>query len=393
MRRIATAFAARKAVRKGKRKRRGMVGQLEKREAERTVRRSAVVTAKWLDRRGLPETEASLRLGLSRQTLSRWRAEWREERLLTKPIGRPAERPETWKRNLVIGVLWVFGPSITEEALSRMFPTISRAELRELRWRAMTVGKKRYGQIIAALRWQKPGRIWALDFAEPPVPVDGMYKYILVARDLASGKQLLALSAPRCDAETVIAALAALFLEHGPPLVIKWDNGSAFIAEATRAFLKERGVIPLFSPPRLPSYNGSCEAGIGGLKNRAHLESARQDRPGEWTCDDVEAARELANETARPRGASGPTPNEASARRTKITVEERERFQEIVNEERERERAARGILLPFALSKKEQNSIDRKAIGHALVRCDLLLIRRRRIPQPVYEPMCPVVST
>ena len=40
MKRITTAFVARKAVRKGKRKRRGMVGQLEKREAERAVRRS-----------------------------------------------------------------------------------------------------------------------------------------------------------------------------------------------------------------------------------------------------------------------------------------------------------------------------------------------------------------
>jgi transposase InsO family protein len=392
VKRIAAAFAAKRAREKERKRRRGIVGQREERETEREVRRSAVATARWLDRRGLPAAEAACRLCLSRQALARWQDDWREKRLSTEPIGRPAERPEPWRRNLVIAVLWLFGPQLSEDELKKMFPSFSRGELRELRWRALTVGKKRYGQIIAALRWRKPGRIWALDFMEPPVPVDGMYNYILVARDLASGKLLLSLPVPRCDAKTVIDALAALFLEHGPPLVIKWDNGSAFIAEATRDFLAAREVLALYSPPGLPSYNGSCEAGIGGLRTRTHLESARNDRPGEWTCDDVEAGRLLANETARPRGAGGLTPDEAWARRTPITEEERRKFKQTVEDERKRERAARGVLLPLALGRKEEDSIDRMAIGRALIQSDLLLIRRRRIPQPVYEPKCRVVS-
>jgi hypothetical protein len=370
-----------------------MVGQHEERESERAVRRSAVATSRWLSRRGLPESESSRRLGLSRQTLLRWRSSWGEDHLASRPVGRPAERPEPWHRNLVLEVLWTFGPSITEESLQRIFPTIARAELRELRWRWRTVGRRRYKKPVASLRWLKPGRVWALDFTHPPAPVDGTYPYVLVARDLASGKLLLALSTPACDARTVIDALEALFLEHGPPLLIKWDNGSAFIAEETREYLEAHGVQPLYSPPGLPAYNGSCEAGIGGLKNRAHLEAARQDRPGEWTCDDVEAARQLGNETARPRGLRGPTPNEAWSRRTTITTHERKRLREIVEQERRREWAAQGLLLPFALSNKEQDEIDRVAVAHALVRCDLLMVRRRRIPQRVFEPNCLVVSS
>lgn len=370
-----------------------MVGQHEERESERAVRRSAVATSRWLSRRGLPESESSRRLGLSRQTLLRWRSSWGEDHLASRPVGRPAQRPEPWRRNRVLEVLWTFGPSITEESLQRIFPTIARAELRELRWRWQTVGKSRYRKPVASLRWLRPGRVWALDFAQPPAPVDGTYPYVLVARDLASGMQLMALSTPACDARTVIDALAALFLEYGPPLLIKWDNGSAFIAEETREYVAANGALPLYSPPGLPSYNGSCEAGIGGLKNRAHLEAARHDRPGEWTCDDVEAARQLGNETGRQQGLRGPTPNEAWSRRTPITAHERQRFREIVEEERQRQRAARGLLLPLAVSTKEQDSIDRVAIAHALVRCDLLLVRRRRIPQRVYEPRCPVVST
>ena len=368
------------------------MGQYEERMTERSVRRSAVATARWLDGRGLPAGEAACRLCLSRQTLCRWEEDWRTNRLSTEPIGRPAERGEPWERNAVIAILQQFGPGITEEALSRMFPWLSRGELRELRWRELAVGKKRYGQVVSALRWEKPGRVWALDFMDPPTPVDGMYDNILVARDLSSGKLLLALSAPRCDAKTVIDALAALFVEHGPPLLIKWDNGSAFIAEDTRKFLESRDVLPLYSPPGLPSYNGSCEAGIGGLRNRAHLESARNDRPGEWTCDDVEAARGLANETARPRGARGPTPDEAWARRPPITQEERRAFKEIVEEERERATAERGLLFPSALSAWDEAEIGRAAIAVALVRSELLLVRRRRISQPFYEPKCRVVS-
>ena len=66
----------------------------------------------------------------------------------------------------------------------------------------------------------------------------------------------------------------------------------------------------LLSPPGLPSYNGSIEAGIGGFETRAHHESARNDRPGQWTPDDVEGARQQANQTARPFGLYGPTPDD-----------------------------------------------------------------------------------
>ena len=44
------------------------------------------------------------------------------------------------------------------------------------------------------------------------------------------------------------------------------------------------------------------------MKTRTHHESARRVRPAEWTCDDAEAARMQANQTARPWVLREPTP-------------------------------------------------------------------------------------
>jgi len=149
---------------------------------------------------------------------------------------------------------------------------------------------------------------------------------LLAVRDLASGPQLLWLPVTDESADAAAAGLEALFREHGAPLVLKSDNGSAFVAEEFGALLDRWGVWQLFSPPRTPRYNGSCEAGIGSMKTRTHHQAALRGCPGEWSCEDAEAARLQANQTARPRGLGGPTPAEDWAGRRPIRPAEREAF-------------------------------------------------------------------
>ncbi len=48
---------------------------------------------------------------------------------------------------------------------------------------------------------------------------------------------------------------------------------------------------------------------------------ARNNRPGEWACDDVEAARLRANELSRLHGLRGPTPDEVWNNRDPITCQ------------------------------------------------------------------------
>src|SRR5262249_39685370 len=149
--------------------------------------------------------------------------------------------------------------------------------------------------------------------------------------DLASGQQLLWLPVEAATADRTLQQLAWLFACYGAPLVLKSDNGSSFSGEVLREFLRRQEVWPLFSPPRTPAYNGACEAGIGSLKYRTAYQAERHGRTEAWASQDLETARRLANETARPRGPKGLTPAEAWARRQPISAEERRAFAETVN--------------------------------------------------------------
>ena len=59
--------------------------------------------------------------------------------------------------------------------------------------------------------------------------------------------------------EDVLAALADLFIERGPPAHIRSDNGSEFIATAVQTWLGQIGVKTLYIAPGSPWENGYNE--------------------------------------------------------------------------------------------------------------------------------------
>jgi hypothetical protein len=61
--------------------------------------------------------------------------------------------------------------------------------------------------------------------------IGGQYEQIFSVRDLASHRQLAWRGVPSTDAAEACEILEELFAHYGPPLVIKSDNGSAFIAD------------------------------------------------------------------------------------------------------------------------------------------------------------------
>jgi transposase InsO family protein len=363
--------------------RRGSARQRLTRERESLLRGHVVKLTDWTLDLGLSLPEAANLLHLSPRTLRDWYEEFRIEVPRIQLLGRPTLRSCRADRNEVLAVLDELGPATSVATLRDCFPMMPRAELEDLVTRYRRVWRKRHQHAPHRLEWTVPGTVWAMDFHELTQPIDGIHPYLLAVRDLASHHQLLWLPVHDMTARTTIDALWRLFVLHGAPLVLKADNGSAFIADATREFLSRFGVNLLFSPPHTPQYNGSIEAGIGSLKTRTERYASKAGHPGYWTCDDVAAAQTEANATARPKGPVGPTPDQLWRDRRPITPEQRRLFEASVARHRQEVDAKEGITQEEPLSRQEERRLNREAIRRALGEHDYLLFTRRRIPLPI----------
>ena len=358
--------------------RRGLPRQRLARERELSLRGNIVELTRWTLDLGLSLPDTADLLHLAPRTLRHWVESFRLRAPRIHALGRPTWRSSRADRMEVLDVLNELGPATSVATLCDCFPSMRRAELEDLVKRYRRVWRKRHQTATCSLAWQRLGAVWAMDFSEAPRPIEGIYPYLLAVRDLASHQQLLWLPTLDMTAATTIEALAMLFAQHGAPLVLKADNGSAFIAEATKDFLFPPGVNLLFSPPYTPRYNGSIEAGIGSLKTRTERQAMRAGHPGYWTLDDAAAAQEEANATARPQGETGPTPSELWPTRRPITAEERRLFQEAVQRQREEVGPK-----DEGLSDQEERRMQREAIRRALVEHGILLFSRRLIPLPI----------
>lgn len=358
---------------------RGWPAQRPRREAERDVRCRAVAFDQWASRLGLEHDAAARQLGLAPGTLAFWEYRWRDDRLEAHPLGRPCDRGDPRSRNEAIGLMRSVGLRISAAAVQAAFPALARREVQNLHARFRWHCRQENQRLLYVLHWHRPGAVWAMDHAEPPRAVDGRWPYLLAVRDLASGCQLAWLPVLDESADSTIEALQWLFLEYGPPLVLKSDNGPGFIAAATRRFLDRWQVLPLFSPPYTPEYNGAIEAGNGALKNRTHEQAAQAGRIGHWTADDCEAARCMANELQYRRGTLGPTPRAAFAARPPLSLQLRDAFRCDVQREQTQHRITMGYPLDVDLDHATQAEIDRVAIRRALVEHGILTFTRRSI--------------
>jgi transposase InsO family protein len=331
----------------------------------------------------LTRGESAAWLGITARTLRQWEYDWRLDGLRAERRGRPLVRSSREQRQEVIGWIKEVGPGIGLPPLQGRFPQLPRAELHDLLRRYRAVWQKQHEPYPHVLHWQRPGTVWAMDFSEAPAPIDGLYPYLLAVRDLASGQQLLWQPMLDLTAIVTIEALTMLFTIHGAPLVLKSDNGPAFRAVETKGFLQRWGVVPLFSPPGLPAYNGACEASIGSLKKRTAYQAEQAGRLAWWTSADVETARGQANEVARPWGAHGPNPTQVWASRVLLSRSERTLFQTSVRRLEQEQRQAGGIPMDANLDHYQQAAVDREAIRRALVAHGFLLFTRRRIPTPI----------
>jgi transposase InsO family protein len=371
--------------------RRGFARQRLQREREQALRQHLVELSIWAQEAcGRTLLDTARLLHLAPRTLHLWHAEGRLQTI--QALGRPTLRSSRSDRMAVLDLLDELGPATSVATLRDCCPWMQRAELDDLVRRYRRVWRLRHQQLAYELHWHCPGVSWAMDFAQAPQPIDGIFPYLLAVRDLASAYQLLWLPVSDLTAHTTILGLRTLFALYGAPLLLKMDNGSAFLADDTRRFLAESGVTLLYSPAYTPQYNGAIEAGIGSLKTRTERHAASHGRPAAWNADDVAAAHQEANAAARPKGPTGPTPNQLWAQRRPLTLAQRHHFQATVRRQLTTAYASENLPMNEPTSFQDQRRLQRQAMRCALVEHGYLLFSRRSIPLPFNRKKAAIIT-
>lgn len=327
---------------------------------------------------GVALGKAAAMLGMSLYTLRAWCQRARSGTLGPNLLGRPACRcAEETKREIEKMVVAV-GINVSVRYIRERMPHVPRAVVeRVVREHKKDLRREERNGLLR-LEWEEPGRVWVCDWTEPDTPVDGRYKQIFVVRDLGSGLIIKALPSRGKSAAVAASVLGHLFTVCGAPLVLKTDNGSEFMAGVFQRMLEQHKVVHLLSPTYYPPYNGAIEAGIGSLKVHALAEAMKRGTV-HMTCNDIEAGRLIANETSRPRGPKGPSPDEMWRQRSAIRGQERKRF----NQELEITCDHYGKL--YGQSKAQRKAGERRAIEKTLVDGGYLAVKRRRFTPQVYE--------
>jgi transposase InsO family protein len=321
--------------------------------------------------------------GVTERTLRRWARRGRSGEPLVKPRGRPPNPVPRDRRQGLIAAMLRLGPCAGVAVLRARFADVPYRTIAKMKRRFVRAIRRRWGWYLKRLRWLRAGAVWATDFTAPKARLPRAARRLLLVRDLSSGAQLAAVPCRGERASVVCTVLAVLFLVLGPPVVLKHDGGGAFRAHRTQHLVCDYDVVGLCSPPRTPTYNGSSERSGGTLKLRVEHLALADGHPGDWTDAEIKEALLVANTTARPWGANGPTPAEAFARRRPITRREREAFNqtrdESIAQALKTHESKRGTMPTCA----ERATIVRKATQHALCKHGYLQFRRGRLATQV----------
>jgi transposase InsO family protein len=362
--------------------------QAETRQIERETRKRLVAFSRWSERQGQTLSAVAGKLNVSTRTLSRWRQGWLTDRLALRPRGRPCRCAASEVRSDVVAYLDEAGPATGLPTLQRQYPRVSRAELVELLTRYRGDWREAHVRQQSKLHWLRLGSVWAMDFSHPPQPIDGCFPTIFTLRDLASQYHLSWLPVLNETADTVIDFLHDFFEEHGAPLVVKFDNGPGFVAQAVKQFLRDRSVVTLYSPPYAPWYNGAIERANRSLKDLTEFMAEKDGHAGYWTSPDLHAARLQLNRLSRPWGAEGPTPEEKWESRAALSMDERDLLFEKLDAARRALCREREVDPDAPLDHRLESELVRLALQPVLESLGYLYVTRRRIAPVLTRRKC-----
>jgi len=345
----------------------GLAGQIERRRAEQTRRRWICQIAKQLLDLKATWCAIEVALGVCERVLRRWM------KTINEPIVARGRSPKNVDIELWLALYFFMkaeGHNTGEPTLRKAFPDYPdgalRRDMRFFRDKLKQERKKRFRR----LRWMRAGTVWAMDHGVAPGEGPTAVKDFLVVRDLASRQTLSAKSVPGQDTASTIEELSLLFSFYGRPLVIKADNGPAFVAKDMRKFLSDAGVVLMLSPVYMPSYNGGAERAVYDVKTFADHCAALYGRM-HWTQEDLSWARERAN---RVVGKDMKDRTQRFEAGEEITAEERAAFLGMFEAEKIKSRRTMEQRNKGELNQRQMDTADRRACRNALVGSDFIRI-------------------
>lgn len=110
------------------------------------------------------------------------------------------------------------------------------------------------------------GDVWSVDFASEWLE-NRRQARIVGLLDVATRENLLLKAQPSIRAHHLVKELSWLFLVHGKPKKIRFDNGPEFRSKKVVKFLEESGVEAGFIEPGSPWQNGHIESFFGKLRD------------------------------------------------------------------------------------------------------------------------------
>ena len=374
---------------------RGPERQRAIRELEREAQGHAVLALKIADSLGVGQAEVSSRLGVPLRTLTRWAdtlgKKWGLE---SRTRGRPCVSAPSDEREKVLAYLNEHGPETGVRRLKREFPQVPRSEIEDILFDYREEHQPDLPGPPQRLNWALPGAVLAIDFKVPPDLVDARFSAVFHVRDQATGYSLAWTATENETSVPVLRILRELFAKYGAPLVIKCDNGSAFINEEMKAFLQEMGVHQYFSPPRKPSYNGGVERGNGIQGAATRHQAKRNGRDGYWMTADLNARagqRHASNERRQSGIGMGPS-GEWEARRP-IEEATRQAFQATFAEEQRLARQEFKFTPDEVLGHHSQATVDRVAGRRAMLKHGLYSVSPRRAkPLPISQKDLAIIT-
>ena len=337
-----------------------LLTQDEVRDHERRARRTALVVLRWLRRRGRSLAAAAARLGLHPATLQQWLVQWQQERLPAKHRGRPPYTLPRAARQQAIAALDQQRVRSVRSLRRLLPPSSGRNATTDLVRRHRFLRRKRHRRRLCHLEWHMPGAVWAIDGTWLPWGgVNGDPKALVIV-DLGARAVLACDLIPSESAEAILPCLERATARFGEPLVIKWDNGSGFIAAPVQAWCRQRGITLLHSPVRRPSYNGGCEVRNRWAKARIVAAAHAAGRHGVLLPEDLAAACD-----------------HCAAATCAVSDDLRQRFQHTVEVALTALCAERGLATLDNLGDADRRSLERVAARRALEQCHILTIRGR----------------